>query len=81
MTMGLSALSVCACGHVANHHGDAIGCHIAGCPCRRFDAGSVSLERHNEMVAKANRTIRKLMKERDELAARLAEHPRPGDGE
>lgn len=69
--MGLGPLSVCACGHVANHHGDRYGCAVSGCPCRRFDAQHISLERHNEVVREANRQIRNLMAERDELRAAL----------
>lgn len=66
------ALRVCECGHVANHHMDQTGCQIAGCPCRRFNGGSVSRERHNEVVREANRRIKKLVKERDELRAQVA---------
>lgn len=65
-------LRECACGHVANHHTGRHGCHVAGCPCRRFDGQNVSRERHAEVVREANRKLRKAWRERDEARAALA---------
>jgi hypothetical protein len=72
--MAWGALTECACGHVANHHTIKFGCHVGGCPCRRFKAAgkdTISVERHNAIVAEANRRIKKLIAERDELRAQL----------
>jgi len=72
--MAWSYLTPCRCGHVANHHGGPEnGCHVAGCPCRSFnaDADSVPLERHNAVVGKANRIIREQRATIADLRAQL----------
>lgn len=75
----LHQLRECACGHVANHHSRANGCHVAGCLCRAFDGQHVSRERHAEVIREANRRIARLRKERDEARAAI-ESGRRTDG-
>jgi hypothetical protein len=65
------ALRTCACGHVANHHLDKLGCQIAGCPCRRFDGQNVSREQHRATIEEANRRLRKAWAQRDRYRAAL----------